>query len=112
MKVAIIGSRSLVVADLEKYLPMDIQQIISGGAIGVDSSARTYALKNNIPLIEFIPDYKRYGKKAPLVRNVLIVKEADLVLAFWDGRSTGTIHTLKKCKEMGVPYRLWMKRNP
>lgn len=30
MKVAIIGSRNLVVSDLQRYLPDDVTEIISG----------------------------------------------------------------------------------
>lgn len=35
MKIAVIGSRSLVVNNLEKYLPKDVDEIVSGGAIGM-----------------------------------------------------------------------------
>ena len=44
MKVAVIGSRGLLVDDLGKYLPDDTTEIISGSAKGVDASAREYAL--------------------------------------------------------------------
>ena len=39
MKVAVIGSRGLTVPDLDKYLPPDTTEIVSGGAKGVDTSA-------------------------------------------------------------------------
>ena len=44
MKVAVIGSRNLTVSNLEKYLPAGVTEIVSGGARGVDTSAREYAL--------------------------------------------------------------------
>ena len=34
MKVAVIGSRSLTVQNLEKYLPQGVTEIVSGGAKG------------------------------------------------------------------------------
>ena len=40
MKVAVVGSRSLSVTNLEKYLPEETTELISGGAAGVDTSAR------------------------------------------------------------------------
>lgn len=43
MKIAIIGSRGLHVNDLEKYLPENVTEIVSGGARGIDSDARAYA---------------------------------------------------------------------
>ena len=57
MKIAIIGSRRLTVKDIGKYLPNGVTEIISGGAKGVDTLAREYALANGIKLNEFLPDY-------------------------------------------------------
>ena len=42
MKVAVVGSRNLRVDDLGKYLPDGVTEIVSGGARGVDTSAREY----------------------------------------------------------------------
>lgn len=90
MKVAVIGSRGLRVDNLEKYLPKETTEIVSGGARGIDTCAREYAVRNNIKLTEFLPEYERYGRSAPLKRNLLIIDYADYVLAFWDGKSYGT----------------------
>lgn len=90
MKVAVIGSRGLCVADLGKYLPEGTTEIVSGGARGVDTSAREYALSHGIKLTEFLPEYDKYGRSAPLKRNITIIEYADLVLAFWDQSSRGT----------------------
>lgn len=62
MKIAVIGSRNLTVDDLGKYLPPETTEIISGGARGIDTCAKNYAIANNIKLTEFLPDYKRYGR--------------------------------------------------
>lgn len=107
MKVAVIGSRSLTVNNLGKYLPEETTEIISGGARGVDISAREYAQTHNIPLSEFLPDYKRYGRSAPLKRNLQIIQYADLVLAFWDGSSKGTRFVIENCRRLGVPVRVF-----
>lgn len=40
MKVAVIGSRGLAVNNLEKYLPKETTEIVSGGARGIDTCAR------------------------------------------------------------------------
>ena len=101
MKVAVIGSRGLTVDHLERYLPEGTTEIVSGGAAGVDTSAKKYAQANGIKLTEFLPDYKSYGRRAPLVRNLEIIDYADQVLAFWDGASRGTVHVIKNCREKG-----------
>ncbi len=110
MKVAVIGSRGLIVNDLGKYLPEDTTEIISGGAVGVDNSAREYALAHNIKLTEFLPEYEKYGRSAPLKRNITIIKKADVVLAFWDGSSHGTKFVIDKCDQMRVPCYVFMPR--
>lgn len=97
MKVAIIGSRGLEKIEIEKYLPDSVTEIVSGGAKGVDTIAKEYALKNNIKLTEFKPDYKRYSKGAPLKRNLQIIEYSDMVIAIWDGKSRGTKFVIENC---------------
>ena len=99
MKVAIIGSRNLQVENLEDYLPTAITEIVSGGAIGIDTCARNYATIHQIPLREFLPDYKTYGRRAPLIRNLLIIDYAAIILAFWDGESHGTRFVIQEAKK-------------
>ena len=106
MKLAIIGSRSLHIPDLEKYMPDDVTEIVSGGAKGVDSDARNYAEKNGIKITEFLPDYTLYSRSAPLKRNIQIIEYADMVLAFWDGKSRGTKYVIDNCEKTGVPVRV------
>lgn len=107
MRVAVIGSRKLKVNDLENYLPADTTEIISGGAHGVDTSAREYALAHKIKLTEFLPDYDKYGKAAPLKRNISIIENSDLVLAFWDGVSHGTKFVIDSCKKRNIPIIIY-----
>lgn len=98
MKIAIVGSRSITVNNLGDYLPENTTEIVSGGAIGVDRSARNYAKTHNIKLKEFLPEYERYGRSAPLKRNLQIIDYADEVIAFWDGMSHGTRFVIENCK--------------
>ena len=100
MKVAIIGSRNLTVDNLGKYLPEGVTEIVSGGARGIDTCAREYARANGIKLTEFLPEYDKYGRGAPLKRNLLIIDCADEVIAFWDGVSHGTKYVIENCKEI------------
>lgn len=101
MKIAIIGSRNLCVIVLEDFLPKNVTEIVSGGARGVDTCAREYAKSHGIRLTEFLPDYSRYGKAAPLKRNLEIIAYADIVIAFWNGKSRGTKYVIDQCKKAG-----------
>ena len=109
MRIAVIGSRNLDIPNLQDYLPQETTLIVSGGARGVDASARAYALSHGIELIEFFPEYDRYGRSAPLKRNILIIQNADLVLAFWDGKSHGTAHVIHQCEKLKIPCRIFIK---
>ncbi len=85
-------------------------EIVSGGAQGVDQCARLFAQTKKIKLTEFLPDYRLFGKSAPLKRNVEIIIYSDLVIAFWDGKSKGTRHVIDNCKQYGVPVVVHMMK--
>lgn len=100
MKIAIVGSRKVTIENLEDYI-FDCDEIVSGGAVGVDTSAAEFARSKGIKLTELLPEYKRYGRAAPIVRNRMIVDYADKIIAFWDGSSKGTLSVIKYAKEKG-----------
>ena len=106
MKLAVVGSRGIKECDLDSLVPLETTEIISGGARGVDTLAVEYARKRGIPVREFFPDYERYGRKAPLIRNEQIVVACDQVLAVWDGHSSGTMYTVRLAHSLGKPVRL------
>lgn len=107
MKVAVIGSRNLKIENLGEYLPDSVTEIVSGGAKGIDSCARKYAKDKMIKLTEFLPQYDKYGRGAPIVRNDLIIDYADMVLAFWDGSSGGTKYVIDACKKKGKLIKIF-----
>ena len=78
-----------------------IKQIVSGGAVGADSYARKFALETGIPILELKPDWSRFGKAAGMLRNTDIVRESDVLIAFWDGESRGTLDSINKAEQMG-----------
>lgn len=108
MRLAIVGSREIcdreVLLEALKLIPSlgSVTEIVSGGAKGVDSLARDFATENNLKLTEFLPDYGRYGRGAPLQRNTEIIEYADIVLAIpVKGGSNGTRDGIRKAQSMG-----------
>ncbi len=106
MKLAIIGSRNCPAIDIDVHLEEMPDVLISGGAEGVDTCVREYAKKKGIKLIEFYPNYAKYGKVAPLERNKQIVDECDSLIAFWDGTSRGTKYTIDYANKQGKPVKV------
>ena len=106
MKLAIVGSRSLKNVALDKYLPQGVEEIVSGGAAGIDTLAAEYARQNGLKLTEILPQYDRYGRAAPILRNKRIVEYADQILAFWDGSSKGTLSVVRYAEKIGKPIKM------
>ena len=103
MKVAVIGSRTFNDYDklnetLKKY---EISLVVSGGAKGADSLGEQYAKENKIPTMIFLPDWKRHGRAAGMIRNTDIIEAAEMVIAFWDGTSKGTKDSILKADKLG-----------
>lgn len=103
MKVAVIGSRTFMnYEEVKRVLStMKITLLVSGGAKGADSLGERYAKENNIETKIFLPDWNKHGKIAGFIRNTDIVNEAELVIAFWDGISKGTLDSIKKADAQG-----------
>ena len=110
MKLAIIGSRNftnykLLQEILEQYKPK-ITLVVSGAAKGADSLGEKWALENNIQTLIFPADWNQYGKRAGFIRNEDIIKNCDCCIAFWDGKSKGTKHSLSLCEKLNKPYKI------
>ncbi|HEX2938226.1 MAG TPA: SLOG family protein [Ruminiclostridium sp.] len=111
MKVAVIGSRDACESAFDMILeqiPIGCSEIISGGARGVDFLAKRAAKELGLKFTCCRPNYKKYGRVAPLVRNSEIVDKADYVLAFWNGYSKGTRHALVCCIKRHRPFRIYL----
>jgi predicted Zn-dependent protease len=109
MKVAIVGSRDF--QDLERvrnYVShlSTTDVVISGGARGVDQTAVKEARYRGMNTMVFAADWAGLGRGAGYARNVLIVQQADRVVAFWDGKSKGTKHTIDLANKVDKPVEI------
>lgn len=107
MKIAIVGTRNPGISYqewenllLSKINVSDVSLIVSGGAKGIDTYAKLFAGRHHIPLMEFLPDYSRYGRYATLRRNTQIVQEASMVIAFPSPDSKGTQHSIREAERL------------
>ncbi len=107
MKLIIAGSRDikLTVDDLDNLIKkhfntIEIKEVVSGCANGVDTTGILWANKNNIPIKKFIPDWS-IGKSAGHIRNRQMGDYADQAIVIYNGSngSQGMIDYMKKIKK-------------
>lgn len=112
-KVVICGSRGIndyaaLVSAIENCQKLGFIKaefiVLSGGAYGVDKLAQRYATEQRLNFVEYKPVYdnsKGPDRKAPLERNLKMAHDGDIVLALWDGVSTGTKHMINSITRLG-----------
>jgi predicted Rossmann fold nucleotide-binding protein DprA/Smf involved in DNA uptake len=111
--VAIVGSRDYpdlkAVVDYVDTLP-EGTVVVSGHARGVDQVAEDAARKRGLHVISLPAEWEIYGKAAGYRRNEEIVYMADEVVAFYDGKSRGTAHTMRLARNAGKPLTVYQPR--
>lgn len=96
---------------LDKYTDRENTVLVSGHAKGADTLAEEYAGKNGIEIKVFPAQWSKYGKSAGPIRNKEMldyISEAEehFVIAFWNGRSRGTKHTIETAEKMGIETKI------
>lgn len=106
MKIIIAGSRIITdyetIKDIILESKFDVTEVVSGSAEGPDKLGEQYAREFNIPIFQFIPEWKKYGKKAGMLRNIQMGDYADALIAIWDGKSIGTKHMINYATKKGL----------
>lgn len=114
MRVAIVGSRDypdlVAVRDFVGALPPGTV-VLSGCARGVDSIAEDAARLCGLEFVGYpvsreglppFPNGRAEFRVRALQRNRRMVDDADYVVAFWDGKSTGTAYTINYARRKGL----------
>jgi len=95
---------------LKMLYGVDKFRVVHGGARGVDTYAHLIAKRLGFKIKVVYPDWKKYGKKAGYIRNLLMVKVAHYVIVFWDGKSKGAKHTIDIAKREHVNKSICISR--
>jgi len=113
MKLIIAGSRWITdplllthALEQSRIKPVDVTEVVSGGAAGVDSLGERWAADRAIPVKRFPVTkilFGAFGKVVPLQRNKAMVLYGDVLLAVWDGASKGTMNMINEMNDLGKP---------
>jgi hypothetical protein len=122
VKVIIAGSRGITDPDVvdaavdamfaqprwarQGWSALDIDEIVSGGARGVDALGEQWARQRRI-LVERFPvessHWEKFGKIAGHLRNAMMAGYADAAICVWDGKSPGTRMMIDLMEWAGKP---------
>ena len=80
MKLMITGSFSITDFDLEKYIPSDVELIISSGATGIEALAEKYADEHKISKLILRPNHNKYGRIAELMLTYDMIRISNSIL--------------------------------
>lgn len=114
MKIAIVGSRDFPDLQMVEERVRNFGrsfEFVSGGARGVDKTAEKAAKKIGAKITVFPADWKTHGKRAGFLRNQQIVDYCDELVAFWDGESKGTMHSVSLTKAQGKPGAIYNSKS-
>ena len=81
--------------------------LVVGDARGPDEWAFEW---HRGPVMQLTPAWSAMGPKAGPIRNgwmLDLLPEGSTVIAFWDGNSRGTKHTIGEARRRGFDVRVW-----
>jgi hypothetical protein len=107
MRTIIAGSRTISPTADEMDLiiaesGINVTSVLCGGARGVDKAGAEWGRGQGIAVQYFLAEWKLKGRKAGILRNVEMAKNADALIAIWDGKSRGTKHMIDTAREAGI----------
>jgi hypothetical protein len=107
VRLIIAGGRdfndyNLLCDEVSKFIGKETPTIISGLAKGADTLGCQYAAENDYDVEGFAAEWHIYGRSAGIRRNKYMAKNADSLIAFWDGKSKGTMHMIDFAHSLGL----------
>jgi len=114
MRLIIAGGRdfndyNLLCDEVTSFI-LDCEQeeviILSGLAKGADTLGGQFAAECDYPLEGYAAQWNTYGRSAGIRRNKLMAKSATHLIAFWDGKSRGTMHMIDYAAEKDLRVRV------
>lgn len=109
-KVIVAGGRSFndykkLKENLDYFFSNMHPTIVCGEARGADTLGKQYANDNKLKVLSYPANWST-GRDAGYRRNEEMAKVADCLVAFWDGKSSGTRHMIETMRKLGKPVRI------
>lgn len=111
MKVIIAGCRDWTasrnaIGDGVEASGFKVTEVVSGGADGIDKCGENWADYECVDKTVMHANWTGRGRSAGPHRNERMARYADALIAFWDGKSKGTLNMIKTMRKLGKPYHV------
>lgn len=115
MKLIVAGGRDFVNTQVMITVLMDLvekgkidpnPELVCGMARGADMLAYSLWANHNMKIHKFPADWKTHPRSAGYIRNAEMGNFADVLVAFWDGKSRGTKHMIEYMQKLGKPVHI------
>ena len=116
MRVIIAGGRDYTDYDrlvevcetlLDGWLDDEIIIMSGNCSEGADAMGETFADERGYKLELFPAEWHKYGRAAGPRRNVVMSKKADVLVAFWNGKSPGTDNMIHEAMRDGLEVHVY-----
>ena len=108
MRIVLICSNGVTAAELDKYLPAETKEVIAIGERPLSDAIIEHLSARGIVPVDFMAGAKKPDRSQAEKRTLALLGKADVVMAFWDGKSAGTKALIDKCSSMKVPLRVFV----
>lgn len=112
-RVVVCGSRyfndlKFIYEKLDFYLSNQIKnvEIVQGDFDGPDRISQMYAHDRELLLTTFHAEWGKYGKRAGPIRNEEMARYSIACIAFWDGKSRGTLSMINFAKQYNLKLKI------
>lgn len=93
--------------DIEVMHSANTIEVVSGGARGADELGERWANERGLTLRVKDADWKKHKQQAGIIRNEEMASMAQVLVAFWDGHSTGTKHMIGAAIRNGLEVHIF-----
>lgn len=119
VNVIIAGSRDFTdekflfnrVGDWVRALPLGVHHqditVFCGGADGADALGLAWARFNGCAVAHYPAKWRDHGKAAGPIRNAEMADDAEILIAFWDGKSKGTRNMIDTALKKGLEVHVY-----
>ena len=92
----------------EPMTKVDKTRYLIGGEspFGVDSVLKDYANTRDWIYVPIPAEWNNYGKRAGMLRNIVMINLSSHFIAIWDGKSKGTEQAIKEARKRNIDCRV------